>query len=176
MVRRTVAMVSSPHCFSCTYSTIFYLKLLCMMLPFQPPKHGMNGSTSGNKLFLPFCYHSARDGRIRQYKRENVSQRFPALISGCWYMNSRLWTLKRQMNESITQNKQHACHDSWVCCFFITRLHLQVNYLPCRNLLLHYYNNSGSSGYWCCTAIFLYNCMCIFFSICDTCKTLFEWI
>ena len=56
------------------------------------------------------------------------------------------------MNEAITQQllnyKQCACHDSWVCCFSITLPHLQVNYLPCRNITTT--NNSGSSS----TAIF----------------------
>ena len=35
-------------------------------------------------------------------------------------------------------------HDSWVCCFSIA--------LPCRNITTT--NDSGSLGYWCCTAIF----------------------
>ena len=34
-------------------------------------------------------------------------------------------------NDSITQNKQRARHDSGACCFSITVLHLQVNLLPC---------------------------------------------
>ncbi len=50
------------------------------------------------------------------------------------------------INDSITQNQQHACHchDCWVCWFSITLPHLLEKYLPCRNTI--FTKNSNWSG------------------------------
>lgn len=39
------------------------------------------------------------------------------------------------INDSITQNQQHACHDCWVIWFSITVLHVLVSYLLCGNVV-----------------------------------------